>query len=460
MNKPQTTNHKPQTEIKIVGFFCVLVFILGLIFPVAYHDDSLYALGINLPDFREGGIYTATQRSIFQQQFYEYLTWHGRFFTHILARIVLQNRFTADLLYSFFVGLFLYASWKVVNLQNSPEIRQKQISLLWVMCLCLIMFFLMWGGIWFKMIRVVHFMSYRLTFTILLFFLIPYLRFFADDNKAPQMILFSVVSLIAGSTHEQCVVLIPILILTGIVYSYFLKKKLPSWYYIGIVFFFIGILTILLSPYTFSQDRLIGYGNATNWDFFGQKINWLELGWKKYFYSLAIILYKWLPHSVVWIVFFVVIFIKLLKERKYFSYNLIPSIVLFVISQAIVVVLMFTPKTSVIPMGLGLDFLIVSCFSILSIYLNTINFDFKKYEKKIITTIIAITLITWTACIPFSVRYRLDLEQRIKIANEAIKNNQSEVYIKAFPYSKQVHRDQAILQLMYRGITNINIIIE
>ncbi len=433
----------------------MLVFILGLILPITYIDDILYALG------RHPETNIVFEGNVLQQQIQEYLTWHGRFFTHIWARIVLQNRFTADLLMSLFNFAVFYTSWKTVQITN----RTNQPSILWALCLALIIFFL--HGWWIVLIHAVHFLSYRLTFVMLLLFLIPYLRFFADDNKSPNMILFSLISLIAGSTHEQSVVLIPILILMGIIYSYFLKKKLPSWYYLGVFLFFLGYLTLFLSPNTFSESRLAGYGEATNWDFFGQKLNWLELGWEKYLYGLVKVLHKWLPVAIAPMIFFIVMLVKSIKKQG-FSFDLVPSIVLFVISHAIVVVLMFTPTIYISPMSLGMDFLIVSCFSILTLYLNIINFNFKKHEKKIITTVIAITLITWGIQIPFAIQYRLAHNERVHIIKEAIKNHQSEVIVKKLPrYGittpfgniRMIYPPITEYLMQYQGLTNIDITI-
>ena len=81
-----------------------------------------------------------------------------------------------------------------------------------------------------------------------------------------------------------------------------------------------------MSPGGLSENRLIIYGNALEWEFFGQTLNWLELGWKRYFYSLAKVLWAWIPHCIGFVVFFITILILSIKKLKRFYFELVTSV--------------------------------------------------------------------------------------------------------------------------------------
>ena len=123
-----------------------------------------------------------------------------------------------------------------------------------------------------------------------------------------------------------------------------------------------------MSPGGLSEDRLIIYGDVLEWEFFGQTLNWLELGWKRYFYSLAKVLWAWIPHCIGFVVFFITILILSIKKLKSFSFELVPSVFLFLLGQTIIIVMMFTPRFTSGPMALGENFVVIFCISILSSY--------------------------------------------------------------------------------------------
>ncbi|MDK2817902.1 MAG: hypothetical protein KFW21_00440 [Spirochaetota bacterium] len=394
-----------------IGIFTLLIFILGLILPIFYGDDINYAID---------------QGSFIVQQIQEYKTWHGRFLTHIWVRIILQYPYTSDLLISFFVALFFYASWKSINPHHTASEKNNQRVLLVVLCFALILFFT--HGFWIAMLRVTHFLSYRFTVALVLLFLIPYLKIFANKEDKPSLKIFIPLSFLAGATHEQVVIVIPLLLMMGII-GKFLKKNIPLWYWLGIIVFVIGCATVFLSPAGLSEEKIITYGNALEWDFFGQTLNWLELGWKRYFYSLIKVLSIWIPHSIGFMIFFIILLILSIKKLNSFSYELVPSIFLFLLSQAIILVMMFSPRFTSGPMALGSDLIVISCISLLSSYWKIIKFDVRTKEKLIMKIVYSITFITWILQIPPVLSYRVEYNHMIKIVGQAIKKGDSEIII-------------------------------
>ena len=217
------------------------------------------------------------------------------------------------------------------------------------------------------MLRGVHFMSYRFTIALVLLFLVPYLKTFANKDDSPSLMTFIPLSFLAGATHEQVIVVIPLLVMMALI-GKLLKKSIPLWYWIGLVIFSLGYSTVLMSPGGLSENRLIIYGDVLEWEFFGQTLNWLELGWKRYFYSLAKVLWVWIPHCIGFVVFFITILILSIKKLKSFSFELVPSVFLFLLGQTIIIVMMFTPRFTSGPMALGENFVVIFCISILSSY--------------------------------------------------------------------------------------------
>lgn len=436
-------------EVTNILFFSSLVLILGLILPIFYLDDINYAT--------ETG-------NIFLQQIREYKEWHGRFFTHIIARFILQYRYTADLLTSIFVAFFFFVSWKAINPHHTIQEKENQRVLLSILCFSLIAFYT--NGFWISMIAVVHFMSYRLTLTLLLLYLIPYLRFFTNQQVPPSKIGFLIVSFIAGSTHEQVVVLIPMLIVMAIIWK-ILNKTIPSWYWKGIILFILGYLTLFLAPNTTSETRLIIYGSALEWDFFGQPLNWLDLGWKRYFYSLVKVLWKWIPHCIAFVVFFITFLILSIKKLKGFSFELVPSVFLFLLGHAIIIVMMFSPVFNSGSMALGGDLMVLSCISILSSYWKIIGFTPKLKEKKILTVVYSITILTWLIQLPPSITYRLAHNNTINIVKQAVAIGDKEVIVPKLKrygfdtplgYIRIIYPPSLQKLINYQGYTNIIII--
>ena len=398
-------------EYTNIGIFTLLIFILGLILPIFYADDMGYSTG---------------QGSVLVQQINEYQTWHGRFLTHIWARLILQYSYTADILMSFFVALFFYASWKSINPHHTSSEKENQRVLLVVLCFSLILFFA--HGFWIPMLRVVHFMSYRFTIALVLLFLIPYLKIFTNNDSVPSLIIFIPLSFLAGATHEQVIVVIPLILMMALI-GKFLKKSIPSWYWTGLIVFSLGCSTVFLSPAGISEEKMIGYGNALEWEFFGQTLNWIELGWKRYFYSLAKVLWVWIPHCIGFVIFFITILILSIKKLKSFSFELVPSIFLFLLGQATIIVMMFSPRFTSGPMALGGDFVVISCISILSSYWKIIKFDVFTKEKLILKIVYSITFITWGAQLPPAIAYRIEYNNVLNIVQQTIERGDTEVII-------------------------------
>ncbi|MGL5253654.1 MAG: DUF6056 family protein [Brevinema sp.] len=405
-----------RNQLKHIVFFLLLIFLLALILPIFYLDDINYAVA----GFGDVPI------NVFMQEVHEYLTWHGRFLTHLIARIILQNRWTADILTTIMAAFFLIMAWVMVY----PNPKQKKLPyLLPIFWTALILFFS--RGVWLPMVQVVHFASYRLSFALIALFLWPYLRFLHDSSYNPSYFWLAGWGIIAGSTHEQVVVLTPVLLMMAFILR-LRKESIPLWYWIGCIAVVLGNFIVLGSPYGRSVERLITYGGVLQWDFFGQKLNWLELGWMRYFYSLAKILVAGVPLALPWFILFGVFLWKYLKISVWTDRKLLPPLFLLMLGQAFFLVMMFSPRVTSSAFVLGLDFTITACFSLIALYGEIKGWQ-EVTGKKWMPYLYMALLIPLLIQLPSSIAYRKYHWDFIKSLKNADLNGINQLAVKAPP---------------------------
>jgi len=412
--------------------FLILLF-SNLIFPITYDDDFIYSK-VGNP---------------FLLQWEQYFTWHGRFITHSLNRIVLQLGYPyTDIITSFLGLLLLILSYFHINPYFLQKFSFKDKALF---ILLSVMIFSLLGGSWTSFTQTTFFMSYYFTIILLLFFLIPYRLIFEDSKYKPNINYIIIMGLLAGTSHEQAIAILPILFLLAII-LHCKKIAIPFWYWIGVGTFCIGFLFLFLAPSTTSVNRLVNYGNAENWVFMGQKLNWLNLGWKRYFYSLFNWLflhtYAWIPQGMIYFIIFGIFFIKNLKSTADTSYpklldnkNILP-LLYFILAWGIVCVMMFSPLYYQAACNMGLIFLFIAVVSTLYYY----NFSIRSLKYIKICSII-IGAIIWGIQVPAWIIYYNEYNDVVKIIQKTQTLGKNKAIVKPFT--------QFIINTPFGGITPV-----
>ncbi|MGL5254142.1 MAG: DUF6056 family protein [Brevinema sp.] len=204
---------------------------------------------------------------------------HGRIFTHTILRLILQVKEPGlNILWGLFGVVIFWLYMNALKPGFSKKDNTKEFSvflLLFVLCMLTKRFFI------YNWFIHAHAVSNFLFTALIVSFLIPYCRLLEGTDKSPHWSWF-LLAIIAGSAHEQASAVIPLLIVLA---GFFMIKKqtIPTWFWIG--FFAYGVGLTFLLALSSSKERIILYGSALSWDFMGEKINWLDLGWKRYFYS-------------------------------------------------------------------------------------------------------------------------------------------------------------------------------
>lgn len=215
-------------------------------------------------------------------QWEEFFTKHGRLGIHLLARIILQ---LGDLPFyltktSIIWGLLFLLTKHILSLSNTKYFLDT------ILCVSLLLFFMsLFPAQLFYFYYTIDFLylsNYYLMAIFLIIFITYYFDLFNNQVEINRIVLY-ILAFITGSLHELVITCIPLIITIYIILK-FQKKTIPSWFWKPIPFFILGFSLLLLSPGGY--DRIAYYANASQWDFFGQTINWLELGWKRYWYSL------------------------------------------------------------------------------------------------------------------------------------------------------------------------------
>ena len=259
-----------ESILKNKYFICFIIYgyilFLCFLFPMHYvHEFEYMKLG-----------------NPFYLQWQEFFQWHGRLLTHIPVRYTLQLGYPFFYIFkSFVITILFFVSLKSIDASIIIKTNRSFFLLLSIFLLVNALFpfttFMMYYSS-----DLVPLYTYYITAILMIIYLQYYLNIF--NNKTDiNIYIFYLVAFLTGSTHEQAITMIPLLILVYIL----LKVKnvdIPYWYWYSIPFFLMGFSIILFAPG--SNNRIGGYINTTEWEFMGQSIDWMELGWKRYFYSL------------------------------------------------------------------------------------------------------------------------------------------------------------------------------
>ncbi|MGL5721285.1 MAG: DUF6056 family protein [Brevinema sp.] len=144
---------------------------------------------------------------------------------------------------------------------------------------------------------------------------------------------------------------------------------IPRWYWLSIPFFLLGFLSIAISPG--NAIRLENYGGAQNWEFMGQTLNWLDLGWKKYFYALYRHLFltgsNWygapgfLPSTwYLQLIFLIFVALNIKKYRSFWDVHIIFPLLYMSLSWGTCILMAASPIYHSIPVEFSKFFIYIS----------------------------------------------------------------------------------------------------
>lgn len=323
--------------------------------PLNQSDDILYSSHritggeADASQLMEGSSPFAYVYNAVNLQLQELRVWHGRLVTHITMRLSLgapgiipyiMNALAALLV--FFGGALLirpgfYKRWAV------PD----ALAFFLFAALCTLGMFTVYLSFW----RSYSYLySSFLAVALIALFFTPYFSLLLENPARIKPWQIALLALAAGNSHEISAAGIPMML---IIYGILKLRKtpVPRWYWIGFFFYILGFCFHLPLP---TQNRLLTYGSAKEWQFMGQTINWLELGAERYVYSFIRHIFMttnpwfqgpgWLPSTWHLQLIFLVFVAFNYRKTKNFGHNavLIPSL-LFLFSWGAASSLMFSP---------------------------------------------------------------------------------------------------------------------
>ena len=424
------TKHKI-TKSWILAFtiFIVIFYFLAWLcpLPISGEDDYLYVMRGNP----------------FLLQWQEYLSLHGRYFTHTLLRITLQAGEPYMYLIKTIVVFFLF----LISIhQINPYFWKKDSPLSFFSAILFISFCLLMMGTTFFMFSYTEYtpiFSNFLTVFFILWFFSYYRMLFENSNQSISLPVFILLSFFTGTTHEQTATLLPMVI---IVYFLLKLKKIaiPFWFWIGPVVVLLGYLVIILAPTT--TDRIHTYANATEWQWInGTTIDWTVLGWKKYLYS-------WFRHVFMYvdsywgpgylpstgplhIVFFFFFYLVSRKVKNFLDLPLLIPALYYIFSWGLVSIMMFSPMFTNSSIDFCRFFLYIALMGVITSYLSLYQIS-KKIIKTCSYTLILVLLIGISIQIPAYYSARNRYIQIRSIFEKAYESGETSVLIPPLPNPK------------------------
>lgn len=356
--------------------------------------------------------------------------WHGRYISHTLLRIILQSGFQ-DLIVALLGAIFPFLAYFFVSTSYLINYQKKDLY-------CFIMFSsLLYAFVqasWSIYGMTTYFMSNIFSQMVMLLFLYPYFKFIQNPDYKPHSAYLIIIGIIAGSMHEQGVIALPLLIIIAGIHIIIQKRKIPLWFMIGFCAYLGGTLLLFLAPSTLLENRLLTYGNAQNWEFRGQTYNWMDLGIKRYWYSLLnwLIFVKngsaYFPSSFAYIIFWIYITYKNIKEYSYKDPKVLCSIILMIASFGSVSAMMFSPLYYHANLNFGLIYLFIALTLAYRQYIE----NHHKHYKVLPRLACSIAGVIYILCFLSWNHYRIEYNHVVFKIEEAKEQNLSKVVVPAF----------------------------
>ncbi|MGL4368009.1 MAG: DUF6056 family protein [Brevinemataceae bacterium] len=341
---------------KYTTIFCMLlfgyIFFLTTLFPIHHIHEFIY----NQPG------------NPFVQQYNEFFQWHGRFLTHIVARITLK--LGTPLFYiikSLLICLLFFFSLKTIE----PNIHMKKFGIGLILLLSLFLFvnsiFPFTTFMMYYMSDLLNLFGYYIPALFIILYISFYINIFYGKTKI-CLPCFLLIAFITGSLHEMVIACIPFIITIYILLKIQITE-IPKWFWLSLPFFLLGFSILLFAPG--SSNRVLDYAKADQWEFFGQTINWLELGYKKYFYSLVRHIFytadNWysapgfLPSTwYIQVLIFLFTFLNYKKYKNMFDMHILLPLLYWLFSWYTCIVMSASPMYHGVPMEFSKFFMYIS----------------------------------------------------------------------------------------------------
>lgn len=398
----------------LFAIYIILLIVANLIFPVTFDDDFAYA-EIGNP---------------FLLQWKEYLSWHGRYISHTLLRFILQSGFQ-DIIISIFGSLFPFIAYLHVNSNYYQDNNPKDVASFLILSSLLYAFI---GVSWSTYGMTTFFMSNIFAQMTILLFLLPYRFVINNPSYTPNLFYLFIIGIIAGSIHEQGVIIIPLLGILAL-FLYLKKTPPPLWFFLGCGAYFVGNLFLFLAPSMLSDYRLTTYIDIANWEFLGKTYNWLELGYKRYWYSLLnwMLFVKngsaFILSGGIYIVITLILMINnIKKEKTWTSPMTISSTIFFIASFAVIAAMMFSPLYYQANLNWGLIYLFIALIIAYRQYIQIHDKYYKLISKLVCSVVLFIYILCFFAWNHYRIEYN-NVLTKIEIAKE---QNLSEVIVPPF----------------------------
>lgn len=193
------------------------------------------------------------------------------------------------------------------------------------------------------------------------------------------------------------------------------------------------MLVILLSPGSPTRIEK-GYGNAQQWQFLGQTLNWVELGPIRYAYSLFHHLFlahgAYIPNTLPYFIIIGILMYFVLKKVSLWNGRLFQIFVFIAASLGMTVIMMFSPLYYEANLLFGIVFLFIALVMLIELFWELYP------DNKIIP--LAIKSVILTAFIIFGIQcfawnhYRKEYNYVVELINEAKAAQKPEVKVPAF----------------------------
>ena len=245
------------------------------------------------PPFNPDSVRYGLPGNPFVLQYYDYIGYnyngqafvHGRYLTHVLLRIILQ---VPDPLMNILFSLILTGIVLIYTLAIKLDFYKKyNKNFIYTFIIFFSLLLLLPRILLAEWFVHAHPISNFLSMGLILLFLMPYRALLSSNSSKENtfnIVLFIILGIVAGSTHEQAVA-VPFFLIGFYIYLSYQKHFIPKWYWIGFVAFCIGLFFVLFPAGNI--ERINTYGGGLNWEFMGNTYNWSELGVEKYFYTFV-----------------------------------------------------------------------------------------------------------------------------------------------------------------------------
>lgn len=253
-----------------VHILAILLFFysLNIITPMSFGDDYVYSFiwqGHSLYEpMSENAVRISSWKDLFASQVLHYFTWSGRIVNHTLAQFFLWNGKSIFNVCNALVSVLLVAEIYWCSHKGVVTVKEVKTGMLCGIFFALWAFTPKFGDVFLWLDGACN---YLWTITLLLGFLLPYVRkYYASSEKIHKGVPFSVcmffLGLVAGCTNENTICwIIPLLLF--LIFKLWKKRQIEGWLCFGVAGLMIGYALLLCAPG--NMARLLAENKSYNW---------------------------------------------------------------------------------------------------------------------------------------------------------------------------------------------------